>query len=296
MKERYINEEQERELKKFYQNILSKEKKRGGICSSFWKKEQKNKQAFFQEYAISLSELTISAEDRDDLIENGILKVINEHDELVSITYKGLVLAEYGLLVKYPQFYDFLDDLDVEFFEKPMKIGNKPLTGREKILILSIIGLGSLSQVYPLEVTKNSQEAFKDAVDLVKDFFLSLGDDYADDSIGELWNSNIIGEGPILAEIRRNNDIPKKTENIFYKNKGQQYVSLLDDGVLNSRAALYIFRKLFDKRQLNFDERRSLIATLDEVQKRSLALFSGPAPYDKIQVRRDLMRIIEDQI
>lgn len=293
----YLNDEQLHALTSIFHKVRINSKIKGSIIIPLLKKEKKNIQKFFTENAILISEVNVSDIDLEDLYSKKILKIVSHNQEKVVLTVKGLLLCEYHINAFIPEIDQFLNDLNSEYFDNIVQILEKPLDSVEKSIIITLLGLGAISEDFQLEVNSNNQNSFKEAVDLSKNFLLSLGDEFQQDgTLDKLWKSDVDGEDPGIALRKRTNELARKTENIYSTNNKKQFIKLIKNNSLDLKTTKYILKKVFDVRILDYEEKKQFLQVLDEIQRISFDLFSVLPSYDKNRIRRQIKLIIEDDL
>lgn len=260
-------------------------------------KNKKNIQQFFRSISFSPSKLKISELDLDDLFSKRILAKLSENEEIIGFTLKGLLLFEYRINDYNKEFDDLLNDLNHQYFDTIMELREKPLESWEKAILITTLGLGAITEEFPLSVSDDNKNYFKDSVEIAKNYLLNFDSNLSKDgTLEKLWSENIVGEDSILQLLRRVNKLPTKTENIFIKTSGRLYLRLIDQEKLDTQKTKFILKKIFDKKILEFNQKKDFTQILDEIQKKSPFLFSSLPPYNKQQIRRDLFKIIDESL
>lgn len=290
----YLREKEFEELKK----ILSRVKDNLGVEKIFLDLIPKTRKGKQQIYKDTLSffqkELDLSQIEIDDLIDKNILKYTSKKDNKLTLTLKSILILEYGLNSVSEGTDELIDDLNKEFYENVFQLSDDPLTSLERAIIIGMIGVEAISNEYCIKPDEENQDYLKSVVDCASEFLKKLGPDYNDGSLEKLWKKVVIGEGPILAEFRRLNKIPIHTEGIYKKEGGKHYLDLVTDKSLNEPRTIYIIKKLFDKRPLNFDEKKEFLETLENIHSFEFKIFKDNPPFDSFEVRKSIKRLIEN--
>jgi hypothetical protein len=276
------------------ENLLKE--KTGGrnrIVLSIIGKTKKNQQKFYRDISFLQDEIDFSDIEIEELIEKKILKFLSRSEGRLTLTLKGLLLLDYWILNPTKEVIEMIDGFNSVFFEKIMQLAEKPLTSKEKAIIITVLGLGAISDEYVLKVEEKNAEYFKKAVNRAAEFIESLGKEYCDGTIEKLWTRNVVGEGPILGEMRRTNQIPQKTEGIYTPLDKGHYLEILDNGNINETKLEYLIKKVFDKKPLLFDEKKAFIEVLNDIQKYEYKIFKINPPFDTLEIKKQIKRTIE---
>lgn len=284
----FLNEKQLTELKKQFILIES-----DFNLSQFLKKNKKNKQKFYNDFSFYQNNLDLSQLEIQDLIEKNLLKVISDLEGRMTLTFKALIMLKYEILNPDSKLNDLINDFNKEFFENVIGKSVQSLEPYEKAIIITLLGLGAFSNNYALKVDDKNKEHFKKAVDRSVNFLKGLGSDFdKKEKLDEIWSKNVVGEGPVLGLMRRTNNLPIRTENIYSKTGGH-HLDILRGENIDENKLSYLLNRLFDIRKLDFAERKKLIETIDEIQKFEFKLFKNSAPYDTLSIRKKIKRMIE---
>jgi len=262
-------------------------------------KSKKSQQQFYFEISVPKSEIKLSEEDFQELIEKGLLKIVDKRTMKVAPTLKALLMFKYDIFNPPYQIIKMLDDINELFFKKIFRVSEREMEGREKAVVLTLLGLGAISEKYPLKFDQNlvkNKEAFKEAVNLVSNFLKNLGPEYIDNTLDKLWSRNLVGEDEVSGELRRLNEIQLHTEGICIRTREGTYLKLLSpDGKLNIEDLRYLLKeKIFNKRPLKFEERKKLNEILDKI-----SLFYNPKffkenpPFNMLEILSEAKNLIK---
>lgn len=291
MREYYLKPE----YKKFLITKLSESNGRQSV--NLIKKNKKNIQEFFSSTNFKKDEWPYSQSELDHLVSKKILYLI-EKDGLYLLTYKGLATLEYNLEFS-NEFDRYLDDLNFHLFEKNLKIKYEPLKSKDKVILFTVLGLFAFSPDYSLIVDEMNKTEFAKAAD----FAVELLKQHHPKDVNELdkiWESTIIGEDAILKNLRRLDEIPKKTGNVFKTASGNKhgiYVDILnEDGSINEDKVLFLLRKIFDKKIFDMRQKQQLIDTLNNIERGSFTLIRSNSTINKIKIKIELRDIIIEKL
>ncbi len=294
----YIGISEFSELSKMVHTVKKKVGYTGSLLNYLNKKQNKNKQKFYLTSSFNRSEIDLSDIEIETLISKKLLKFLSKKEQKIVPTFKAFMIVDYQIYNPNPQVEKLLDDLNKLYFEKILKLSEEPIDTKEMAIIITLLGLGAISETYALKLTEKNASYFKEAVDIAVKFVKSLGKEYEDGKVESLWRKNVTGEGPILGEMRRLNKISIHTENI-YRNKareGAHYLDLIEDNRLNDYRLTYLLKKLFERKTLSYQQRLKLIETLDKIEKFEFNLFKDGPEFDMFNYRKRLKIIIESKI
>jgi len=261
------------------------------------KKPVKNIQEFFTSTSFIKDEWPYSTSELDHLLNEKIL-FFSEEEGNYLLTYKGLIILEYNLEFSY-ELDSYLNDLNSFLFDKNLKKKYEPLKLKNKVILLTVIGLYAFSPDFSLYVDGSNKSEFAESVDFSVELLKKYNQKNVCD-LDKIWNSNIVGEDPILSILRRLDDIPKQTGNIFKvaardKTHGI-YVDILNkDGSIAENKALFLLRKIFDNKILDMDQKQELIDSLNNIQKNYISLIQSNGTIDRINVKIQLRDMIIEE-
>lgn len=291
MREYYLKPE----YKEFLITKLSESKGKQSV--NLIKKNKKNIQEFFSSTNFKKDEWPYSQSDLDHLVNKKILYLV-EKDGLYLLTYKGLATLEYNFEFS-NEFDRYLDDLNSHLFENNLKIKYEPLKSKDKVILFTVLGLFAFSPDYSLIVDDINKTEFAKAAD----FAVELLKQHHTKDVNELdkiWESTIIGEDAILKNLRRLDEIPKKTGNVFKTASGKThgvYVDILnEDDSINEDKVLFLLRKIFDNKIFDIRQKQQLIDTLNNIEKSSFTLIRSNSTINKIKIKIELRDIIIEKL
>lgn len=260
-------------------------------------KSAKNIQDFFNSTNFKKNECPFTQSELDILVAKNILYFF-EQEGCYFITYKGLVALEYDLEESY-SVDCYLNDVNIVFFEKNIKMKDEPLKVKDKVILLTTIGLCAFSANCSFSVDETNKYDFRDAAN----FAIDILKEYNKKDINELekmWESKIVGEDSILSTSRRLDEIPKKTGNIFKTPSGNKhgiYVDILtEDGAIDDNRTVFLFRKIFGKNSLDLNRKQSIVNALNEIEKKSFTLINSECTIDRIEITIMLRDIIIEKL
>jgi len=281
-------------LDEIFISIKNKHSPKKSLSLFILNKSTKNIQDFYlKNTSFEPNEYNISIVEIDELVNKKIIRKLNTENDNYSITFKGILILEYSLYNCYGPIENMLDEFNTTYFEDILKISKKKLTGKEKAVLLGLLGLMAISQDYTIKLTENNQYSFKEAVDLSVNF-IRMFPEFYDETKDVMWKREIIGETPITAEMRRLNDLTSKTENIYKNDKGY-YLQIFNNNFIDEKALKFLLNKIFVDKFLDNKNKEKLKNLLDEIQQKCAPMvFHEPPKFDKLEIRRQIRRIIED--
>lgn len=231
----------------------------------------------------------------DYLEKNGLIYYKNK-DLKYQLTYKGLIVTEYGIYSLKPDINKFLDDLNEMYFEKNLKTQNKPFNPRERIILFTILGLKAFSMNHSIEFNDKNRIDFKEASNYSVKFLTNLFPE-EEDEYNNTWNLNSKGLDPIVATLtKRLDELPLKTEGIFIRHSHFNiYLNLLDpNGNISASSCLYLLKKLLDEKYLSENGKEELIQAFNKIENKSILLIkSNDENMDKLKINNQLKDIIK---
>lgn len=253
---------------------------------------RKNLQKFYHDISFLEKTLTLSRLEVEDLVDKRLLKFISRKEGRLTLTLKAILMLNYGIVNPSKELDTLLNSFDNEFFEAIMDTVES-LDSDEKAVIIALLGLGALSSEYSLKVDEKNEEHFKNAVDMAAEFLKGLGQGFDDGKLERIWKRNVVGEGPVLGLMRRTNKIPIRTENVYVKQRKGHFVDILVNDEVDESRLKYLLDRLFDKRPLTYGEKKNLIKALNNIQQFELRIFKDVPPFDSLEVRKQVKRLIE---
>jgi hypothetical protein len=285
----------ESRYKEFLVTKVSAPNKRHSI--SLIKKSVKNVQDFFHSTSFKKKEWPYTQSELDILVAKKLLYFF-EQEGCYFITYKGLVALEYDLEESY-SIDCYLNDVNPIFFDNNMKMKDEPLKVKDKVILLTTIGLCAFSSTCSFSVDETNKHDFSEAANLAIDI-LKEYDKKNISELNKMWESKIIGEDPILSTLRRLDEIPKKTGNVFKTPSGNKhgiYVDVLNkDETLDDNKIIFLLRKVFGRELVDLNRKQSIINTLNEIEKKSFTLINSDCTIDKIKIKMTLRDTIIEKL
>ncbi len=289
----FIDEQQFNELKKIFEN---KKPNNYGL-SKFIKSYDKNKREFYNNLSFLKEDINLPSLQIEELIRQKILGQLSEKEERLTFTFKGLLIIEYERITPGLKLNELLNDLNKIYFDNVMKLSKIPVTSREKAVIIGLLGLMTISKDYSLKPNKQKKIYIKNVIDAAAHFLTTLGKDYDDGKLEDLWTHSVVGEGPILGEFRRANQLPNRTENIYKSGKGHgHYLDILINDYIDKKKLIYLLKRIFDKRPLTYSEKKALIKTLDNIKQYEYKIFKEKPPFKVLELRKQIKNIILSDI
>ncbi len=262
-------------------------------------KESKTKRdKFFINNVINRTELEISDDRFNYMLKEGILYLASEIDMKVLITIKGLIITIYGMTEVPKHVDDLLNDLNKEYFSKSFEDDEKaPLELREKVAIIVLLGLLSFSKNYSLKIStlrSKKETPFIDCIRKSADFLASLpGYEDEKEKAEKLFQNT--SEGNVgVTFLRRLDNIQVRTESVkvstavYVKSGGEHYLDLLEGNSIKDKNLSYLLRRVFNKRTLTFEERKSFINLLNEIEKERIYLMGNNPDFQPTEIISDL--------
>ncbi|WXG44267.1 MAG: hypothetical protein WED04_09580 [Promethearchaeati archaeon SRVP18_Atabeyarchaeia-1] len=261
------------------------------------KKKKKNQQDFYKSLSFRQNEANLPQHEIEELVAKNLLKFISRKDKLLTVTLKAMLVLDYGITDLSGNMDEMLNDFNEVFFEGVIKLSDEPLEAREKAIILGLLGLGTVSEQYSLKPDKENQEELGKCIDdFAVSFIKELGPEYDDGTIKDLWPGDVVGEEPVLARMRRTDTVQARTEGVYRKKEGRHYLDILADEKIDEAKLTYLFERFFDKRPLSFEEKKKLVKALDGIQEHAIRLIRSNPPFDMLEIRRQIRRIIESKL
>ena len=236
-------------------------------------KMNKNKRKEFFE-GMSLSEATalLPTDKELFLIKENILAYTDKNETKITLTFKGIVILEYGLATPDISTLRLLDDLNSIYFTKVFEEADVPLSSEEKAIIITFLGLMAFSPESSLKLSSykdfhSNIEDFKTCVEKSIQFLKLMGPNYVDNTLDKIWASNVRGEDPVNAKMARLNDISPRTNGIYYKGQRREghYLNLMKNREIDSADLEFLLKKLFDKGILSSEQRETFIELLKQI-------------------------------
>jgi hypothetical protein len=285
----FLSENQISELSRLVERNIGKNK----ILTNILTTSKKSAQEIYNKMSFPRTEIKLSENDFEDLLLKNMIKIISKKDSKITLTLKSIMILEYKIFDINPQVNKMLDDINKEFFDNVMHLSEKPVSSKEKAIIIALIGLNTFSEGYMLQLKEEKENEFKSAVDIAVVFLKTLGQEFDDGTLDKIWSRNVIGEGPVLAEMRRLNQIQMSTEGVYKNTKSGHYLDILKNNKLNEERFNYILSRIFDKRTPTYEEKKQMIKALDEIQQYEFKLFRTSPPFNTLDIRKRIKYLIE---
>ncbi len=266
-----------------------------GSSIDLLKKSNVNRKKEFELYIFDPEKLGLELNEIDLLIQN---KIIFEKDSKFILTYKGIIIIEYSILAYDMHVNSFLDDLNKGLFDKIWQKTKASFEAQEKVIIITLLGLGCFSKKTALTLSSSRDKIFsnineiKKCVDSGIDFLKSI--EYGDKTLDNIWNSKVRGEDPVVARFSRLNTIRLKS-NVVVMSGGKYYLDLISNGELNTEAFEILLDKLFDKKQLDATQRTAFNKLLKEIEENRFRVIVNPSDPDfnvlqvKFQIQDEIL-------
>lgn len=261
------------------------------------KRPVKNLQEFFTSTSFKRDEWPYSLPELDHLVNRRIIDLIEEEGYYI-LTYKGLAILEYNFEFS-DQFDSYLNDLNSLLFEKNLKTKYESLRPKDKVILFTVLGLYAFSPDLSLYVDESNKSEFAQSADFAIEL---LKKHHPEDVIDldKIWDSKVVGEDSILSTLRRLDEIPKKTGNIFKVASGNKhgiYVDILkEDSSINEDRALFLLRKIFDNKIFDMGQKEKLIDTLNHIEKGHFSLTRSNNKVNRIKIKIQLRDIILEEL
>lgn len=257
----------------------------------------KNIQEFFSLIAFKKEEWPYSQSELDCLVNRKILYFIEEEGDYL-LTYKGLAILEYNLEFS-SEFDCYLNDINSLYFEKILGKKYEQLKPKNKVILLTALGLYAYLPDYSLCVDESNKSEFAKSANFAIEI-LKIQNPKDANELSQIWSPKVIGEDSILSNLRRLDEIPQKTGNIFKTPSGDKhgiYVDLLNkNGSINEYKALFLLKKLFDNKSLDLKQKENLINALNNIETGHFSLIQSNCKMDRIKMKIELRDIILEKL
>ncbi len=280
-------EESIKKLRNFWQNRF-KIKSLEGMSIEVMKKASTYRKQFFKEYSFSMSVSGLNRSEETILIQNQLLS--REGDEQISLTLKGMIVLGYDIDISDYRNNKFLDDLNNKYFNVLKTRTESSLQGQEKAVIITLIGLLAFTKNSSLSLSRfnadySNAEEVKQCVNKSINFLKSLGTKYIDNTMDNIWDSNVRGEDPVSAKFSRLNDIALKTNNIYKKVGGRHFLDLMNNNNFKEEKFECLLKKLFNCGFLDSRKREEFIELLDEIFSARYNIINEVPDFDQLMVK-----------
>lgn len=191
--------------------------------------------------SIEISDSVMS--DLEPLKQNGYIKLseLSSSRDNYIITAKGIYFVESNR-------YDFDIHKILNYIQQDkmdFKIAKKPLTDKEKVIMTSLIALRAFDKKTPMDL--NEENKTQKWEEIIKNEILPFIDKRKIIEAKNVFSQNVGHENPISYLMRRANDLPKKTSNIFTSlNNNQYYLEIeISDKYTSEKQIAYLLSKIF---------------------------------------------------
>ena len=247
-------------------------KKIKGSTLKLLKMNKNKRKDFFEGMAISRASALLPNNTEVLLVKEKILAYTDKNETKITLTFKGIVMLEYGLASPDISTHRLLDDMNLIYFTKVFEDAKTPLNGDEKAVIITLLGLMAFSSESSLKLSSykashSNIEDFKACVEKSIQFLRFVGPQYVDNTLDKIWASNVRGEDPVNAKMARLNDITTKTDGIYQKGQRKEghYLHLIKNHEIDSTDLEFLLKRLFDKGILTLEQREKFIEVLKEI-------------------------------
>ena len=237
----------------------------------------------------------VTSEVIDSMLERGIVqKVVSEENEKYALTFKGItqcIQMKYGVSLQ-EQFLKLLE-LSDEKFNGTEQSG---LTWKEKLASLSLILVASASISSEIRL---DDEANKTVLNDVFEKTLACLKKFGIIKKSEELKLPASGEHPVLAIMRRVNDLTRKT-NLYYlndRNANGYYFDIEKNGDLDEKRVFFLLRRIFEYYDPNCDY-KTLYTELATISQLYSPRFRGRvmSPNISFTVIRRLKDFMENEV
>lgn len=259
-----------------------------GISMELMKKSSTMRKDFFNKHSFTLSQSGLSTTEEFLLRQNKIVDFIDDESKL-TLTVKGLILLEFSLDNCDTQYDKFLDELNRQYFESLTGKSTSPLEAQEKGFIIALLGLVAFTPKTSVKLsafndTYSNIKSFKLCVDKSLDFLQSLGKEYDDSTIKNIWNLDVRGEDPVNARLARLNKIALKTNNI-YKKSGGHYLDVIENENLVQRKIEILLKKIFNHNTLEYEKREEFVRLLQDIYSERYKIINDVPDFNQLEVK-----------
>lgn len=259
-----------------------------GISMELMKKSSTMRKDFFNKHSFTLSQSGLSTTEEFLLRQNKIVDFIDDESKL-TLTVKGLILMEFSLDNCDTQYDKFLDELNRQYFESLTGKSTSPLEAQEKGFIIALLGLVAFTPKTSVKLsafndTYSNIKSFKLCVDKSLDFLQSLGKEYDDSTIKNIWNLDVRGEDPVNARLARLNKIALKTNNI-YKKSGGHYLDVIENENLVQRKIEILLKKIFNHNTLEYEKREEFVRLLQDIYSERYKIINDVPDFNQLEVK-----------
>jgi len=266
-----------------------------GISIELMKKSSAMREDFFNKHSFTLSQSGLSITEEFLLRQNKIVDFIGDESKL-TLTVKGLILLEFSLDNCDTRYDKFLDELNRQYFESLKGKSTSPLEAQEKGFIIALLGLVAFTPKTSVKLSAyndsySNTESFKHCVDKSLVFLQSLGKEYDDSTIKNIWNLNVTGEDPVSARLARLDSIALRTNNI-YKKSGGHYLDVIENENLVQRKIEILLKKIFNHNTLEYEKREEFVRLLQDIYSERYKIINEVPDFDPLDVKHKVSECV----
>ncbi len=286
----------ERKIYMVYKQELNKD-----LIIKLLKMNNSKRKEFFKKITIDLNNFSLPNDKSEYLKNKNIIYLADQINMIYIVTLKGLIVSAYRINEISIDVDNLLDDLNEEYFFNLFDVESKePLELKEKSIIILLLGLMALTENYPLKISKFNKpnpevkERFKNSIKKIAKFIVEL-EGYEEERkyLNTLFQLETEGD-EVHTFLRRLDNIQIRTDSIYKKEGNEHYMDILDQNNINEKKLNYILNKVFDKRKLNYNERKNLITLLKEIERERIYLIDNDPDFDFYELKDDLYDKIEN--
>jgi hypothetical protein len=201
-----------------------------------------NRSPLFLKSALWIDETIV-----EEMLENGLLQVVDEQRKRYALTFKGIakcIELKYGLPLG-PQYSEFLNCVDKIY----SAVDQSCLKWQEKLATLSFLLMGATSKDSAIRLISENNvkiltEVFEKTLECLKKYQM-IGPK-VDMKTGRRE------ETPLLYLINRLQDLPKRTSH-YYRSPGDSvyFLDVEEEGKINSNRIQFLLKRVFEEYDKN---------------------------------------------
>lgn len=254
-----LTKDYEKDLQKFYDKLINNleiEKNRkieNSIITEFLK--TRSNKIFEVLDKSSITRNRIPASVVSELLKNGLIRN-TENLNNYTITASGVWEIEKKRgIINDSILIDFIDKEFFNFYEK----AEKPLTPKEKVLILSMFSARAFSEESSLDLKRKDDNVYNEWKNIIKKSCEKLKSLKLIINFDEKDLYKNPNELPVSSLFRRANELPKKTKGI-YKTLGNQkyFLDIYQGNKLSKENLKYLVNLLFEDKKLTISNLEDL--------------------------------------
>ncbi len=259
-----------------------------GMSLELMKKSSTQRKDFFNKHSFQMVQTGLNVTEEILLRQNKIVAYVDDESKL-TLTMKGVILLEFGLDMSNNLNNKFLDELNRQYFESLTRKSFSPLETQEKGVIIALLGLLALTPNTSVKLSAfndsySNTSSFKLCVDKSLAFLQSLGKEYEDPKIKNIWNLDVRGEDPVNARLTRLNSIALKTNNI-YKKSGGHYLDAINNGNLVSEKIEILLKKIFNHGTVEYKKREEFVRLLQDIYSERYKIINNVPDFNQLEVK-----------